>query len=179
MVRGAHFCFLRVTVPSGNVWSCFPPSVKSEESSLSDISFDWCTSLSPFPLLARFLGFVQFRVRPGLGEFALLLPDPLTTPRFMDGLTVPERLLVCALDSDEEQWGKSSLRSSFMSFPIMFDGAWHPTVDEEPRKRFNHSHSDTALQSHDQGLLLSRRYSREGSMSKHCPESCTRELLNR
>lgn len=187
VVRGVHLCFLLVTVPSGDVWSCFPPSVKSgEESSLSAMtSFEWWTSLSPFPLLTLLRGFVQFRERPGLEGCTMWVcpPEPTTTPRFMDGFTVPDKLLVWALDSElgtvGEQFGKSSLRSSLRSFPTISSGAWQPTDDVEPRKRFNHSHSDRALQSHDQGLSLRRRYSKAGSVSRHCPDSSIRELLNR
>lgn len=187
VVRGAHLCFLLVTVPSGEVWSCFPPSVKSEEElSLSAMtSFEWWTSLSPFPLLNLFRGFVQFRERLGLEGWTTLVwsPEPITTLRFIDGFTVPDKLWVWALDSEfgavGEQLGKSSLRSSLRSFPTILTGAWQPTEDVEPRKRFSHSHSDRALQSHDQGLSLRRRYSKAGNMSRHCPDSCIRELLNK
>lgn len=148
-------------------------------------SFEWWTSLSPFPLLALLRGFVQFRERPGLEGCTMLVcpPEPNATPRFIDGFTVPDKLLVWALDSElgtvGEQLGKFSLRSSLRSFPTISAGDWQPTEDVEPLKRFNHSHNDRALQSHDQGLSLRRRYSRAGSMSRHCPGSSIRELLNR
>lgn len=185
VVRGEHLCFLRVTVPSGDVWSCFPPSVKSgEESSLSDMtSFEWWTSLSPFFLPDLFRGFVQFLGGPGLEGSTMWVwpPDPTATPRFIDGLTVPDKLLVWDLDSEtiEEQLEKSSLLSSLRSFPAILTGAWQPTEDVEPLKRFNHSQSERALQSHDHGLSLRRKYSKAGSMSKHCPDNSTRVLLNK
>lgn len=101
----------------------------------------------------------------------------------MDGFTVPDTLLVWALDSElgtaAGQLGKSSLRSSLRSLPSKSAGAWQTTEDVEPPKRFNHSHSDRALQSHDQGLSLRRRYSNAGSTSRHCPDSCIKVLLNR
>lgn len=184
VVRG-HLCFLCVTVPSGDVWSCFRPSVKSwEESSFSDMtSFEWWTSLSPFFLLPRLRGFVQFLGGPGLEGSTIWVwsPEPTATPRFMEGLTVPERLLVCDLDSEtvEEQLEKSSMRSSLRSFPTMLTGAWQPTEEVEPLNLFNHSQSERALQSHDQGLSLRRKYSKAGSMSRHCPDNSTRVLLNK
>lgn len=179
MVRGMHLCFLPVTVLSGDVWSCFPLSVKSgEESSLSAItSLEWCTSLSPFPLPGLFRGLVQFRERPGLDGCTMWVcpPDPTATPRVREGLTVPDKLLVCAMEPGlgtvGEQLGKSSLLNSFRSLPTISAGDWQPTDEVEPRKRFSHSQSDRALQSHDQGLPLRRRYSRAGSVSRHCPES--------
>ena len=66
VVRGGHLCFLRVTVPSGDVWSYLPPSKSGKEYSLSAISFKVCTSFCPFPLPPLTRWRVQFRARPGL-----------------------------------------------------------------------------------------------------------------
>lgn len=77
------------------------------------------------------------------------------------------------------QLGSSSFFRVFRSLPARSVGETHTSEEVEPLNLLSQSQSGSALQSHSQGLSLSRRYSRAGSRVRLPPDSSVKELLNR